>query len=299
MAADFVGARHLSKVGLGAFAIVLATVWGPAWAQAPAKTFTVTVEKKRVDIGDGMTYDAWTFDGIVPGPELRVREGDEVSVELLNHTADAHGLNIHAAQISPEHFGGDTKGPLRYKFRADVPGVFVYHCNGIPILDHIGRGMYGPVIVDPKGGWPSGPAQEITIVQSEFYGTPRANGRILPDHTKMLEARPNFVVFNGQLNKSGAEHPISIKVGRLVRVFFINAGPNLISTFHIAGVIFSTVYHGGNPANLLQRTDNLVVGPSTGAVFEFKVSEAGDYRFMDLDRVHEYNGAMGVFRAEP
>lgn len=302
MAADSVGARHMSKVALGAIAIigiVLAIVSGPAWAQPPAKSFSVTVEKKRIDIGDGMTYDAWTFDGIVPGPELRLREGDEVSVELLNQTPDAHGLNIHAAQISPEHFGGDTKGPLRYKFRADAPGVFVYHCNGIPILDHIGHGMYGAVVVEPKDGWPSGPAQEITIVQSEFYGTPRANGRIIPDHTKMLEANPNFVVFNGQLNKSGAEHPIPIKVGKLVRVFFVNAGPSLTSTFHVAGVVFSNVYHSGNPADVLHGTDNLLVGPSTGAVFEFKVSEAGDYRFMDLDRVHEYNGAMGVFRAGP
>jgi nitrite reductase (NO-forming) len=85
----------------------------------------------------------------------------------------------------------------------------------------------------------------------------------------------------------------------LVRVFFLNAGPNLTSTFHVAGVMFSAVYHGGNPANRLHGTDNLVVGPSTGAVFEFKVSEPGNYRFMDLDRAHEYNGAMGVFRAEP
>ena len=299
MATASVGARQMSKVTWGLIAILVATGWAQAYAEAPAKTFTVTVEKKRIDIGDGMTYDAWTFNGIVPGPQLRLREGDEVSVELLNHTPDAHGLNIHAAQISPQHFGGDTKGPLQYKFRADVPGVFAYHCNGIPILDHIGHGMYGTVIVDPKDGWPSGPAQEITLVQSEFYGTPRANGRTIPDHTKMLEANPNFVVFNGQLNKNGAEHPISIKVGKLVRVFFLNAGPNLTATFHVAGVIFSVAYHGGNPANLLRGTDHLVVGPSTGAVFEFTVSEPGDYRFMDLNRAHEYNGAMGVFRAEP
>lgn len=299
MDADSVAGRDIRNVILGAIAMVFAMVWGPAWAQAPTKTFTVTVEKKGIDIGDGMTYDAWTFDGIIPGPELRLREGDEVNVELLNQTGDAHGLNIPAAQISSEHFGGNTKAPLRYKFRADVPGVFVYHCNGIPILDHIGRGMYGAVIVDPKNGWPSGPAQEVTLVQSEFYGTPRANGRIIPDFTAMLQARPTFVVFNGQLNKAGAEHPILIKVGRLVRVFFVNAGPSLTSTFHVAGAIFSSVYFGGNPANQIHGTDNFAVGPSTGAVFEFKVSEPGEYRFMDLNRVHEYNGAMGVFRAEP
>lgn len=281
--------------------VVLLVLLGaaPAGTQAPAKTFTLTVEKKRIEIGDGMTYDAWTFNGTVPGPQLRIQQGDEVSVELLNHTPDAHGLNIHAAQISSAHFGGDTRNPLKYKFRADVPGVSVYHCNGIPILDHIGHGMYGAVIVDPKEGWPSGEAQEITLVQSEFYGTPRPNGRVIPDHTKMLDARPDFVVFDGELNKTGAEHPIPIKVGKTVRVFFVNAGPNLISTFHVAGVIFSTIYPGGNPANPLHGIDNLVVGPSTGAVFEFKVSEAGDYRFMDLNREHQYRGAMGVFHAEP
>lgn len=284
-----------------AMLVILLVLLGaaPARAQAPAKTFTLTVEKKRIAIGDGMTYDAWTFNGTVPGPQLRVQQGDEVSVELLNHTSDAHGLNIPAAQISSAHFGGDTRNTLKYKFRADVPGTFVYHCNGIPILDHIGHGMYGAVIVDPKEGWPSGEAQEITLVQSEFYGTPRPNGRIIPDHTKMLDARPDFVVFNGELNKTGAEHPIPIKVGKTVRVFFVNAGPNLISTFHVAGVIFSTIYQGGNPANPLHGIDNLVVGPSSGAVFEFKVSEPGDYRFMDLNREHQYRGAMGVFHAEP
>jgi nitrite reductase (NO-forming) len=269
----------------------------PSWAAQ--KSFTLTVEKKWVDIGGGMSYQAWAYDGTIPGPILHVNEGDEVSVQLLNHTPDAHGLNIRAAQISPDHFGGDSAKPLSYEFRADVPGAFLYHCNGIPILDHIGRGMYGLMIVDPKGGWPSGPAQEVPLVQSEFYGIPRANGRINPDHTEMLSERANFVLFNGKLNEHGAEHPISIKVGKLVRIFFVNAGPNLTSTFHVAGVIFSTVYQGGNPANPVHGIDSLMVGPGAGAVFEFTVREPGDYRFMDLNRAHQYNGAMGVFRAEP
>jgi nitrite reductase (NO-forming) len=123
----------MNKAALGIVLVLLAVASAPAMGQNPVKTFTVTVEKKRVDIGDGMTYDAWTFNGTVPGPQLRIRQGDEVSVELLNHTPDAHGLNIHAAQLPEKYFGGDTKNPLSYKFRAEVPGVFGYHCNGIPI----------------------------------------------------------------------------------------------------------------------------------------------------------------------
>jgi len=276
---------------------VVAAAARPIPLRAAQKNFTLTVEKKWVDIGGGMSYQAWAYDGTVPGPVLRVNQGDEVNAQLLNHTTDAHGLNMHAAQISPDHFGGDSSKPLSYKFPADVPGVFLYHCNGIPILDHIGRGMYGMMVVDPKGGWPTGSAQEIPLVQSEFYGIPRANGKIIPDHSEMLSAQPNFVVFNGKLNVHGAQHPIPIKVGKLVRVFFADAGPNLQSTFNVSGVIFSTVYQGGNPANAFHGIDSLAVAPGATAVFEFTVSEPGDYRFMDLDRAHQYNGAMGVFRA--
>jgi nitrite reductase (NO-forming) len=266
--------------------------------RAASRTFTVTIEKKQVAIGGGMRFDGWTYNGTIPGPELRVNQGDDVEVKLINHTTDAHGINVHVAQIAPRHFGGQSSAPVTYRFRATTPGVFLYHCTAIPILDHIGRGMYGPVIVDPKNGWPSGPAQEITLVQSEFYGLPDAKGLVIPAHMKMLRAQPDFVVFNGELNKYGAQNPIRIKVGKLVRVFFVNAGPDVTSAFHVAGAIFSSVYQGGNPDNPLHGVDNAMIAPGGGALFEFTVREPGDYQFMDLERAHQYNGAMGVFRAE-
>ena len=90
----------------------------------------------------------------VPGPVLKVVQGDEVKIDLINHTKDAHGINVHAAQISPEHFDGDPMKSVSYSFPADVPGVFIYHCTAAPILDHIASGMYGMMIVEPKAGWP-------------------------------------------------------------------------------------------------------------------------------------------------
>ena len=63
---------------------------------AGKKTFTLTVENKRIEIGLGLTYDAWTYDGAVPGPVLRVREGDEVTIKLVNPTTMAHGIDTHA-----------------------------------------------------------------------------------------------------------------------------------------------------------------------------------------------------------
>ncbi len=207
--------------------------------------------------------------------------------------------DVHAAQISPERFSGDPMNSVGYSFKAEVPGVYAYHCSAIPILDHIGSGMYGMMIVEPKSGWPNGKADEVTLVESEFYGLPDQNNFIVGDHEKMVEGRPDFVVFNGAVDKYGLSNPIPIKVGDLVRVFFVNAGPNLTSAFHVAGVLFSTVYRSGNPADALRGVNTLEVPPGDGAVFEFKVNQPGDYSFIDLNRAHQYKGAAGVFRATP
>lgn len=271
----------------------------PCSSQAGTKTFTLTVGRTRVGIGTGMTFNAWTYDGTMPGPVLKVVEGDEVHINLINHTKDAHGIAVHAAQISPDHFSGDPMKSVSYTFVANVPGVFIYHCTAAPILDHIASGMYGMMIVEPKNGWPNGDAQQIMIVQSELYGTPDAHGFIVGSHGKIVQARPDFVIFNGALGKYNLDHPINIKVGKLVRVFFVNAGPSLSSAFYVTGALFETAYRSGNPANALHGLNTLAVPPSDGAVFEFRVTQPGSYQFMDQNRAHQYMGANGVFRAIP
>jgi nitrite reductase (NO-forming) len=269
----------------------------PVWPAPQA--FTLKVLEKTVDIGAGLKYRAATYDGTVPGPTLRVRQGDDVTINLVNDTVSAHGINVYAAQISPDQFSGDPHAEVKYSFRADVPGVFVYHCSAIPVLRHVADGMYGMMIVEPTHGWPNGEAQEVTIVQGEFYGTPDSNGLIAGNSQAMIDAKPDFVVFNGAVDRFDIEHPIGIKAGRLVRVFFANAGPNLVSIFHVNGTIFSTVYRGGNPVDTMRDLSSFEVGPGSGAVFEFRAQQPGDYQFLDQAMAHPYKGAIGVFRAAP
>ncbi len=266
---------------------------------AATLNFTLTVGKGPVEIGGGMKYSAWTYNGSVPGPVLRVRQGDTVNIKLDNPTGDAHGIFIGGAQISPHHFGGDPLTAVSYSFKAEVPGVFAYHCTAIPVLDHIAGGMYGMMIVEPKGGWPSGPAQEVTLVQSEFYGLPNASGLVVGDHAKMVEAHPDFIVFNGKLNNYTIDHPIPLKTHKLVRLFFLNAGPNLSSTFDIEGVIFKNVYVGGSPANAMHGLANFLMGAGSSAVFEFEIDEPGNYPFSDQSRAGAYKGARGIFSVTP
>ena len=269
----------------------------PVWPAGRA--FTLKVLDKTVDIGAGLKYRATTYDGTVPGPTLRVRQGDDVTINLINDTVSAHGINVYAAQIAPDHFSGDPHAEVKYSFRADVPGVFVYHCSAIPVLRHVADGMYGMMIVEPTHGWPNGDAQEVTIVQGEFYGTPDSTGLIMGNSQAMIDARPDFVVFNGAVDKFDIDHPIGIKVGGLVRVFFANAGPNLVSIFHVNGAIFATVYRSGNPADSMHDLSSFEVGPGSGAVFEFRAQQSGDYQFLDQAMAHPYKGAIGVFRAAP
>lgn len=266
-------------------------------AAAGQRDFTLAAVRKRVSIGAGLSYNAWTYDGAVPGPTLRVKQGDTAGIHLRNRTGEAHGIEIMAARIAPEHFSGGPTGNVDYSFKAEVPGVFDYHCSAIPVLDHVASGMYGMMIVEPTGGWPNGPAQEMSIIQGEFYGTPDKSGLVIANHARMLAADPDFVVFNGALSRYGQSSPLKIITDKLTRIFFVNAGPNLASTFHIAGVIFSTVYESGNPANAVHNVPSFTVEPGQGAVFEFKVGESGDYRFADTAGAHSYKGALGVIRA--
>jgi nitrite reductase (NO-forming) len=286
--------RRQTAVSLAAF--VMVGIFFSA-AQAEDRTFTFTAERKQVSIGSGLSYMAWTYDGTVPGPTIKVRQDDQVNIRLLNHTEDAHGIEILGAQVAPNRFSGDPTLTVSYSFRAATPGVFDYHCSANPVLDHVASGMYGMMIVEPKGGWANGPAREVTLIQGEFYGTPDAHGVVAGDHSRMLAATPNFVVFNGAISRYGFSNPIPIKVGELVRIFFLDAGPNLSSTFHVTGAVFSTVYEGGNPANAIDHVPSFEVGPSQSAVFEFKVNEPGDYRFVDTGGANSYKGALGVFRA--
>jgi nitrite reductase (NO-forming) len=297
--------RPITAAALAAGAIALPllavliffTLATPA-AAAGKKAFTLTVLDKRIEIGLGLTYDAWTYDGQVPGPLLRVRQGDEVTIKLINPTTMAHGIDTHAAEIAPKlHFAAPAgERNLSYTFRARIPGAFLYQCSAIPALSHVANGMYGMMIVDPAEGWPK--AHEVMIVQGEYYGAPDKNGLVAGDSRKEVEERPDFVVFNGIVDRY-VEHPIPIKTGELVRVFFVNAGPNFSSTFHVTGAIFSTVYRGGNPADALHDLANFEVGPGDGAVFEFRVHEPGDYPFIDHALARTTKGAEGVFRATP
>jgi nitrite reductase (NO-forming) len=177
-------------------------------------------------------------------------------------------------------------------------GLFIYHCAfGNPGL-HMTHGMYGLILVEPKGGLPP-VDEEFYVVQGEFYsaGGMGRKGLQLFDTEAYLDGRPQYVVFNG---KTGAlVEGMNAKVGDTVRIYVGNGGVNLISSFHIIGEIFDRVYREGDllspPAQNLQTT----LIPAGGAVMvEFKVDYPGKYILVDHSLARVDRGAWGVLHVE-
>lgn len=121
--------------------------------------FNLTGESAELPIIGGGTYKAMTFSGQVPGPTLRVTQGDVVKMTLTIPDGEPtpHGNDMHASEMSAGYFGKVLPGESKtYCYVAQVPGTFKYHCSGVDVAamdQHVLSGMYGITIVDPLNGY--------------------------------------------------------------------------------------------------------------------------------------------------
>ena len=255
---------------------------------------------KDITVAEGFVVHAWTFGGTVPGPTLRVHLGDTVRVHLTNKGTMNHSIDFHASQtaMNDQMVEIPVGGTLTYTFTADYAGVWMYHCGTAPALHHIANGMFGMVIVEPKGGLPK-VDEEIALVQSEWYLGPQKEP---VDYAKANAAAPapDFVVFNGVANQY-KDNPIEVTTKGRVRVFVLDVGPNIDSSFHVVGTIFDTVVKEG--VSLLKGnaggygSQAVDLSPAQGAIIEFSPQEDGMYPMV----THAFNfvgkGALGLFMA--
>ncbi|MDU4697281.1 MAG: multicopper oxidase domain-containing protein [Paenibacillus sp.] len=252
----------------------------------------MTAQRTDLEISEGVTYSAWTFNGTAPGPVLRVKQGDQLEFTLKNLDPEMpHSMDFHAVHAAPSQkfieVMPDEQGTFTYP--ADTPGVFMYHCGASPVLLHVANGMYGMIIVEPKDGYPTDADidQQYTIVQSEWYTE--------NDLDAFQHGDPEYVVFNGD-DFTLKEHPLLAKVGDKVRLYVINAGPNHVSSFHVVGTTFDQVYLDGNPNNELNGMQTVLLPAGGGAVVEFTVTEEGDYPILTHQLNDAYLGATAILR---
>jgi nitrite reductase (NO-forming) len=220
----------------------------PITRKSPARV-AIEVEVREVvkRLSDGVDYTFWTFGGTVPGPMLRIREGDYVDFTLANHPSNKlpHNIDLHAVTGQ----GGGAEGSFTapghkstFSFRALNAGLYVYHCATAPVGMHIANGMYGLILVEPKEGMPK-VDREYYVMQGDFYtkGKFGKQGYQPFDMEKAIDERPTYVVFNGSTNSMTGDNALKAKVGETIRLYVGNGGPNLVSSFHVIGEIFDKV----------------------------------------------------------
>lgn len=248
--------------------------------------------QNKIEIADGKYYQGWTFDGEVPGPVIRVKEGDLVKFTLVNKdTMMPHSMDFHSA-ITPWDKSYVDVAPgesFSFEFEAKYPGTFMYHCGTAPTIAHIANGMYGAIIVDPVSEPQFEEAREFVLVQSEFY-------KDAHDIDDMVKGEPQVVAFNGKAFKYDHDNPLEAKPNELVRLYVVNAGPNNFSAFHIVGAIFEKVYINGNPKNVEYGVQTVTIPPGGSAVVELRLPEEGYYPIVSHSFKDATLGATGFLR---
>ncbi|WP_371505096.1 multicopper oxidase domain-containing protein [Nitrosopumilus adriaticus] len=179
--------------------------------------FQLTGESVTLPIMGGKEYNAMTFSGTVPGPTLRVTQGDVVKMTLTIPADEVtgHGNDMHASQISASAFESVNPGETaQYCYIAEAAGIFKYHCSGVKLIgmdQHVLSGMYGIAIVDPANGYKklmvektsgsgeldrkfySADALEFQLQYNQLYLTPEGNY----DAGAMFKHQNTATVVNG------------------------------------------------------------------------------------------------------
>ena len=278
------GHAHGAPLGIAADALDAQTVPPPPDGQPAGVTreIEIHVEERLLEVAEGVQFEAWTYNGQVPAPILRATEGDLLRIHFKNRTGHAHNIHFHGAH-RPEMDGWEpipAGSETTYEIEAGPAGVHPYHCHTPPLAEHISRGLYGTMIVDPVNGRP--PAQEVSLVLSGFS-------------TEQV-GRNGVVAWNGV---AGFYHafPIKVERGERVRAYVTNMLEfESLGSFHLHARTFD-VYPAGIGDAPAFSEDTIALTQGQRAMIEFTLPDYGRYMFHPHQHWLADKGAMGWFAA--
>ncbi len=264
----------------------------------------MTVKELQLKVDNaGHMQSMWTYGGTIPGPLVRVRQGDTVDFTLHNDKANhqSHSMDFHAAQVDVlDEFAPVKPGKTKkFKYKAEVPGVFIYHCGAEAMSEHIARGMYGVIIVDPKGGYSEAfpkPDREYVLVQGDLFEEGTKPKDITMNKGWKASLINGKVFHYDPVHDSNASVALESKPGERVRIYFVNASINESAAFHPIAGIWDRVWDNGNPKNVRYGMQTVDVPPAHGLIFDI-VSPAcrnTNNALVDHRMKHALNGAVTV-----
>ncbi len=262
--------------------------------------FELTAKEVIGQVADGIYFNYWTYNGQTPGPMLRVKLGDTVELTLHNDPTSLHPHNIDLHAVTGPGGGASvtTVEPGESKtvrWKALNPGLYVYHCANPNVSTHNSHGQYGLILVEPTAGLPA-VDKEFYIMQGELYtmGDLGEKGLQLFDPQAMLDGQPNYVTFNGKVETTSR---MQVRTGDRVRIYVGNGGVNLISSFHVIGEIFHTVYPEaamGKGSMIEKNVQTTAILPGGATIVEFTADVPGKYLLVDHALARMNKGAWAV-----
>ena len=249
------------------------------------REWELVAEEKKIEVAPGVKYDAWAYNGRVPGPTLRAREGERLRIRFVNGGTHPHTIHFHGIHTAP-HDGvprigaGDIQPgeSTAYEFHATPFGLHLYHCHSIPLADHIAKGLYGAFVIDPREGRPE--ADELVMVMNGFDTNFDRSNEVYAVNT---------VAF------AYADRPVRVKRGELVRIYLVNILEfDLVNSFHIHANFFD-VFPTGTSLEPTELTDTIVQGQGQRAVLELRFPYTGKYMFHAHVSEFAELGWMGFF----
>jgi nitrite reductase (NO-forming) len=261
----------------------------------PVASVHLGISHAVVSIAPGIKYDAWTFDGTVPGPVIHVRQGQLVKVTLTNNAPMPHSVDFHAARIAPNvAFSDIMPGQSKtFSFRATDPGVFMYHCGTAPAFVHIANGMFGAIVVEPAG-MPKAD-REYVLVSNEWYLNGAGDRKPASlDLVKAEQMTPDWVTWNGYAAQYKT-HPLTANPGQTVRFWVVDAGPSLNTEFHVVGTLLNRAWVNADLRDAPQHDIQTAVVPAGGGgVFDVTIDKPGIYPFVSHSFASVMLGEVGL-----
>ena len=251
------------------------------------------------DTKQPILFPAWTFNSSIPGPTMRMTKGDHVLITVVNKGTIPHSLHMHSihpgnmdgvpivsgesGMISPGH-------KFTYNFIASPSGIFPYHCHMTPIAEHINRGLYGGLIIDPPLTQARSAAHEIVMFlngydlnlkaeQPRFPTFDEAN-QMLSGNESASEALPQehdnqLYSVNGIANYY-MHNPIPIKLHEPVRIYMFNLLDFEENSFHLHGQVYQ-YYPSGTSHTPAFTSDMVVLGQGDRGILETEFNYPGLY----------------------
>ncbi len=248
------------------------------------REFRVEAKSGELQLNGVTKFITWNLNDRIPGPTFRATEGDRIRVVFHNKAGHAHSMHFHGEH--PANMDGIK--PVRngqifiYEFDAEPYGVQLYHCHVAPVARHIGKGLYGMFIIDPREARP--PADEIVLIMAGYD--------VNNDQKNELYA------FNG-IPHYFMHHPIPIQQNQLIRLYILNLIEyDTAATFHLHANMFR-INPTGRTMAATTETDVITMGTAERHILEFTYRETGKFMFHPHQDPIAEAGCMGYFDVQP